>query len=395
LRAARHDRSLPAVTTSAPSPSPRTGSEPVRFALFDWLDESGRGLGETYEERLQALELADRLGYYCYHLAEHHSTELSTVPSPNLFLSAVAQRTKRLRLGPLSYILPIYDPLRLLEEICMLDQLSGGRLEVGLSRGSTGELIDNDPDKARAMFNEVLDVILMGLASGQLDYHGRYFDYDGAFTRLRPVQRPYPPLWYPTSNVESIPWVAAQGLSTAFSVHLTDSFDKTADMVRRYRAAYAARPAQADGVNGYVARPHYGFSVHVHVAETDELAFEQMRPAYERFVHNYTYRMIRRGQPERYANRTTFDRQRERGLLLVGSPATVRRQLGEWLEQSGANYVLGCFTFGSLTLEQTARSLELFAREVIPALSVVAPRRSWRKSSGGVATRHQAPNPAT
>src|SRR5947209_20013510 len=125
---------------------------PVRFGIFDWLDESGRGQAESYEDRLQMLELADRRGFYGYHLAEHHATELSTVPSPNLFLSAVAQRTTRLRLGPLSYILPLYSPLRLLEEICMLDQLSGGRVELGLSRGSFGEHIDNDPEKARAIF---------------------------------------------------------------------------------------------------------------------------------------------------------------------------------------------------------------------------------------------------
>src|SRR5579859_4486252 len=179
-------------------------SDSVRFAMFDWLDESGRGQGETYEERLRMLELADKAGFYCYHLAEHHATELSTVPSPNLFLAAVAQRTKRIRLGPLSYILPIYDPIRLLEEICMLDQLSGGRLELGLSRGSTGEHIDDDPDKARALFNEVLDVLLMGLSTGEVDYHGTYLNYDHVLTRLRPAQRPYPPLWYPTSNAESI-----------------------------------------------------------------------------------------------------------------------------------------------------------------------------------------------
>jgi len=131
----------------------------VRFAMFDWLDESGRGQAETYEERLRMLELADQSGFYCYHLAEHHATELSTVPSPNLFLAAVAQRTRRIRLGALSYVMPLYEPIRLLEEICMLDQLSGVRLELGLGRGSTGELIDDDPDKARAMFHEVLDIV--------------------------------------------------------------------------------------------------------------------------------------------------------------------------------------------------------------------------------------------
>src|SRR5919206_3996361 len=128
----------------------------IHFGIFDWLDESGRGIGTTYEERLRVLELADRLGFYGYHLAEHHATELSTVPSPHLFLAAAAQRTRRLRLGPLSVILPLYEPMRLLEEICMLDQLSGGRLELGISRGSTGEHIDNNPEKARAMFKEAL-----------------------------------------------------------------------------------------------------------------------------------------------------------------------------------------------------------------------------------------------
>src|SRR5258708_36352997 len=110
----------------------RVSEQAVRFAIFDWLDESGRDQGETYAERLRMLELADEAGFYCYHLAEHHATELSTVPSPNLFLSAVAQRTRRIRLGPLGYILPIYDPSRVMGEICMLDQFSCGPIAIGV-----------------------------------------------------------------------------------------------------------------------------------------------------------------------------------------------------------------------------------------------------------------------
>src|SRR5260370_17083534 len=138
----------------------RVPDQAVRFACFDWLDESGRDQGETYAERLRMLELADEAGFYCYHLAEHHATELSTVPSPNLFLSAVAQRTRRIRLGPLSYILPIYDPIRLMEEICMLDQLSGGRPDLGLSRGSTAEHIEDDPPKPRPTLPELPPLLL-------------------------------------------------------------------------------------------------------------------------------------------------------------------------------------------------------------------------------------------
>ncbi len=344
-------------------------TQTVRFSMFDWLDESGRGQGETYAERLRMLELADSVGFYAYHLAEHHATELSTVPSPNLFLSAVAQRTRRIRMGPLSYVLPIYDPIRLLEEICMLDQLSGGRFELGLSRGSTGELIDDDPDKARAMFNEVLDILLMGLSTGEIDYHGKFFNYDHAFTRLRPVQRPYPPLWYPTSNAESIDWVAAQGISSVFSVSLVSGFEVTTSMLQRYQTGLAAHQTDAGRLNGHVQRAEHGFLLHVHVAETDALARGQAQPAYEQFMHNFTYRYVRRGQPNRYADRADFASQLAKGRLLVGSPATVREQLGGYLAQSGANYFLGCFSFGSMPIEQILNSVDLFAKEVMPALS--------------------------
>jgi alkanesulfonate monooxygenase SsuD/methylene tetrahydromethanopterin reductase-like flavin-dependent oxidoreductase (luciferase family) len=348
--------------------------------MFDWIDESGRDPGETYEERLRMLELADRHfpSFYSYHLAEHHATELSTVPSPNLFLAAVAQRTKRLRLGPLSYILPLYDPVRLLEEICMLDQLSGGRLELGLSRGSMGEHIDNDPERARAVFNEVLQIILLGLSTGEINHHGEHFTYEHVVTRLRPVQRPYPPLWYPTSNAESVAWVAAHGISAAFSVHLAPSFDQIVNMLSNYRAEYATHLDDPDRLNAQVDHPNYGFSLHIHVAETDALARAQAQPAFEQFMHNFTYRYVRRGVPNRFAERSDFQTELERGRILVGSPATVREQLAAYLERSGANYVLGCFSFGSLPLEQILSSMDLFAREVIPAFSRVGAGSSGR-----------------
>ena len=344
--------------------------EPVRFGMFDWLDESGRGQGATYEERLQMLELADTSGFYCYHLAEHHATELSTVPSPNLFLAAVAERTNNIRLGPLSYILPLYDPVRLLEEICMLDQLSDGRVELGLSRGSFGEHIEGDPDKARAMFQEALDVILTGISTGEIDYHGKYYTYSKLITRLRAVQKPYPPLWYPTSNVASIPWLAAQGMNTVFSIHLARDFDQVVQMVQTYHTEYAAHAADAGRLNGHVNDPKVGFTVHIHVAETDEVARAQAKPAFEVFTHNFTYRYVRRGMPERYADRLGFEDEIERGRIVVGSPTTVRKRLGSYLERTGANYVLGCFSFGNLPLEQMLNSVDLFSKEVMPALNM-------------------------
>src|SRR5512132_315765 len=108
----------------------------VEFGMFDWIDRRQQApLGQLYEDRLRLLQAADAAGFFCYHLAEHHATPLGMAPSPSLFLTAAAQRTTHIRLGPLVYLLPLYDPLRLIEEVCMLDNLSNGRLELGVGRG--------------------------------------------------------------------------------------------------------------------------------------------------------------------------------------------------------------------------------------------------------------------
>ena len=114
----------------------------MKFGIFDHLDRNDLPLRDYYESRLQIIEAYDRLGFYAYHVAEHHSTPLGMAASPSVFLSAIAQRTQRLRFGPMVYALPLYHPLRMIEEICMLDQMSAGRLEIGFGRGSVPEELD-------------------------------------------------------------------------------------------------------------------------------------------------------------------------------------------------------------------------------------------------------------
>ena len=107
----------------------------MHFEIFDHMDRSGEQLAVQYENRLTMLEACDRAGFHGYHLAEHHQTPLGFAPSPSVFLAAAAQRTKNIRLGALVFTLSLYHPLRILDEICMLDHLSKGRLELGLGRG--------------------------------------------------------------------------------------------------------------------------------------------------------------------------------------------------------------------------------------------------------------------
>src|SRR3979409_1784398 len=143
----------------------------MRFGIFDHLDDSGVPLGQLFEERLKLIEAYDRAGFYGYHLAEHHNTPLGLAPSPSVFLSAIAQRTRRLRFGPLVYALPLYHPLRMIEEICMLEQMSRGRLEIGFGRGSVpAELVyyGAKPDVAQQVYAEAIELILQGLTERTL-----------------------------------------------------------------------------------------------------------------------------------------------------------------------------------------------------------------------------------
>ena len=107
----------------------------MQIGLFDHVEHGERPLAKLFDERLKFVEAAEAARIYCLHVAEHHATPLNMVPVPGVYLGAVARTVKRMRLGPLVYLLPLYSPLRLIEEICMLDHLSHGRLDVGIGRG--------------------------------------------------------------------------------------------------------------------------------------------------------------------------------------------------------------------------------------------------------------------
>ena len=178
----------------------------MEFGVFDHLDRSPLPLADYYDARLAVVEAIDRAGFYAYHLAEHHSTPIGMAPSPSVFLSAVAQRTKSLRFGPMIYALPLYHPLRMIEEICMLDQMSGGRLDVGFGRGASPielQLYGQDPDKAREIYDEALAVVLKGLTEKSVSFKGKHFSYDNVPMEIAPAQRPHPPFWYGVHATDS------------------------------------------------------------------------------------------------------------------------------------------------------------------------------------------------
>ncbi len=341
----------------------------VSFGIFDHLDRREAPLAQTFEERLQLLDAADAVGFRTYHLAEHHQTPLSIAPSPAVFLAAASQRTRRLRLGPLVYLLPMYDPLRLIEEICMLDQLSGGRFELGVGRGiSPFELAYHgvDPERSRDQFHEALDVITTGMSTDRLSFKGRFYRYDRVPMEVWPVQRPYPPLWYPTTSEDGLRFAGRHSMN----VVLAGRADGVAAQAAIYREAWQAHQGEPGRLNGHVAEPLLGANYKLYVAETDDAALEVARPA-QRAHHNALAKLWHDFGTEPTGRGFTddIDLMISRGTALVGSPARVREQVAEYFDRSNCNYLVVQVHFGGMTHEQALHSLRLFAAEVMPAFA--------------------------
>jgi alkanesulfonate monooxygenase SsuD/methylene tetrahydromethanopterin reductase-like flavin-dependent oxidoreductase (luciferase family) len=334
----------------------------MEFGVFDHLDRSEVPLKEYYEGRLKLIEAYEEAGFYAYHVAEHHSTPLGMAPSPSLFLASVAQRTRRLRFGPLVYALPLHHPLRLVEEICMLDQLSGGRLDIGFGRGSSPMEIafyGQDPKKAQNVYAEALEIILQGLVSGRVDFQGQFFSFKNVPLQLEPLQKPHPPIWYGVHSVDSAERAARQGLN----IVSLDSAGETRSFSDRYRGAWRETRGETNTM------PKIGISRFIVVAETDQQALDVARRAY-RIWHRSFYHLYRlSGTRPAHPRPAEFDGMIQTGQGIAGCPQTVYESVKSELDQSDATYLVGQLAFGDLSLSESLRSVELFTRYVMPQLN--------------------------
>jgi alkanesulfonate monooxygenase SsuD/methylene tetrahydromethanopterin reductase-like flavin-dependent oxidoreductase (luciferase family) len=372
------------------------------FGIFDHIEPvPGLTLEQIYRERLRLLEQYDAAGFHAYHLAEHHTPAVhSLAPSQNVFLAAASQRTRRLRLAPCIYVLPLHHPLRLIEEICMLDHLSEGRLDIGVGRGGVLEAYfwgsDADVEHNQQRYLETLDIIKQGLSHDEITYQGKFYTFETLPMRLRPKQQPYPPMWY-MRNVET---AAMDGMNTVI-VGSLDSFERN---VIRYHELWEQHHG-ADGRTLQGTKPKIGLVNHIVLAETEAEAIAIAKPAWDEYVWNLETprrleaqrrgltqflgsEMRRRpaGVPSREADaeryplpERTEEQQRRRAnpggiggdgrgagfSVMAGTPDSIRTYMDEYVA-TGANYCVCSFQWGNLTHEHAMRSIDLFVNQVMP-----------------------------
>lgn len=243
----------------------------------------------------------------------------------------------------------------------MLDQMSGGRLEMGFGRGASPielQYFDVDPAKAERIYREGLSLVLDALEHGKLDFQGEFFRFDNVPLCVEPLQRPYPPLWYGVHSTDAAERAAKRGMSLIS----LDTAEVTRPFFDTYRTTWRAeRPAQPMG--------KMGISFFMVVGESDAAALASARRAYPKWHESFYYLFLRNSGPMPiHARPPHWDEMQAQGRAVAGTARNVAAFLREKLTISGADYVIGQFAFGDLTLAEVQRTVALFKDEVLPAL---------------------------
>jgi alkanesulfonate monooxygenase SsuD/methylene tetrahydromethanopterin reductase-like flavin-dependent oxidoreductase (luciferase family) len=358
----------------------------MKFAHFSHVwNKPGMTPAERYDQLWRELALCDELGFdYAFAVEHHFRPHESWMPSPPVYCTGAAARTRRLRLGPMGYIVPLYDPLRIVEEAAVLDNVLDGRLELGLVSGIIPDYFypyKADFANRRALTNEGLALVKAAFTSdGPFTFRGAFHDYEGVELSVRPLQRPHPPLWMQSRDPETLALLAREGVHTGYLF-----FMPRADVVPRYREYLRAWQAA-----GHPESPNVGYWTLVYVDETDESAragaAPHIRHAFTKvfgfgdaggvspsqLADTYT----RRGEPgaaEIARHITDADYLMDRNLVFVGSPETVAARIRSAAAEGLFNTVLAELNLGTMAEDEVMRSIALFGTRVIPALRDYAP----------------------
>ncbi len=337
----------------------------LRFGMFDQLEHPGGvPLHELYQDRLDLVSRAEDAGFWGYHKSEHHMIPLDAAPSINIFLAAAAARTSRIRLCSLVHLLPFYHPLRLVEEICMIDQLSLGRFEFGFGRGISApehRLWGLDDAEAEARTDEALEIILAALQTdGLFSFEGRFWQFRDVPLEVSPFQRPYPPLWRPGT----LGTAAALGVSTLAG-------GPTAAVAK---AVESYHDLHQPGI-GRHHQPQVAGVRKFFVARTDTEAEDRARASWVAYTEHLT-RLFRRFEmpvPNDPTLGGDFDRALAVQAVVAGSPERVLASVEEFAANSGTDYLVGAFAWGDLTIDEVRRSFDLFAEHVVQPMLAAAP----------------------
>ena len=361
----------------------------MRFAHFSHVwRKPGMTPHQRYEQLWRELQLCDELGFDYGFCVEHHfRPDESWMSAPSLYAVGAGARTRRMRIGPMGYVVPLYHPLRLAEEIAIVDQLLGGRMELGLVPGIAPEYfrpfgLDYEFRKSPTL--EFIDYLRAAFGENQpFSFHGQNHHTDQAILSVQPLQKPHPPIWMMSRDPQTLEFCAKNGIHPGYFLVYP-----RADAAPRYRK-FLEDWKHA----GWPHQPRIAYCTIVYVDETDEQALDiglhRASRAYEGFlaaarpgetfedrVRAHAQKFIGRGEggaAELMANLFDPNFLMKHELVFIGSPETVARKIRSAAQSGMFNTFMGEFNFSNLPEPDLMRSIRLFGEKVIPALREYEP----------------------
>ncbi len=341
---------------------------------------------ELYNRYLDELELAAELGFDGISVNEHHQNAYGLMPSPVVTASALSRRTKNARIAILGNAFCLREhPLTLAEEHAMIDCITGGRLITGMVRGIGAEYfsLGANPAYSHARFQEAHDLVVEAWTKpGPFSFEGKFYHFDYVNLWPRPYQQPHPPIWAPsTGSTETIEW-AAHPLRKYVYLQAYSPTQSVARYLNYYREC-------AQRMFGYSASSdQIGWSTPVYVSDTDEKARQEAKPHIEilfnkllrlpfemlfppGYLSTKSLKNMRSHKRSVSGQEHTIDTLIEQGIIVCGSPDTVRKQFMDTHRLLGFQNLLCLLQFGTLPRDLTEKNIRLFAREVMPTLQAL------------------------
>jgi len=328
----------------------------MKFSMFSVQDHHprlARTLTGFYDEMREQVMLAERLGYYAFFVAEHHFHEYGVYPNPAVALAQMAAVTETIRLGPAVTILPFRNPVTVAEDYAMLDQISHGRVELGVGSGYLAHEFAGfgaDPKNKRFQFDEALTVLKRALSGERFSHKGEYYEVDDIQLNVTPLQSPTPPIYVAVLRREAAYFVGKQGNKLMTVPYAAcDAFEEIGPMMAEYAKGYGESGAPA-GERATVT------ALHTYVGESDATAREEAAAAFDLYV-----------ETRLYAKSQVYDDIIGSGLALFGGVELVVDKLVR-LHAMGVDHVAFLVNFGGLEDRLVRACMERIARQVIPAV---------------------------
>jgi alkanesulfonate monooxygenase SsuD/methylene tetrahydromethanopterin reductase-like flavin-dependent oxidoreductase (luciferase family) len=321
--------------------------------FFGWQDRS-IPLPSIYAMALERIVIMDRAGYDAVWLAEHHFSSFSVCPSVHMMGVMAAARTERLRIGTGVSLAPFYNPLRLAEEVALLDVLSGGRVNWGAGRGferSEFKAFGIAGEESAARFHETVDIVLKAWSTDKLSYQGKFFSYDGVEVLPKPLQQPHPPVWMAASSLTAIEWAAGKGFSI-----LMDPHSSRQDLIQK-RRHYAATLRGAGHSEAGRVIPMARL---IAIDETAEKARAVARRAAEWTVASYIGASHHRQEVRSFDGKDPVDFYLD-DVVLHGTADSVVDQIAALESDAGMTYLMAA--------PLSRRSFALLTDKVLPRLA--------------------------